>query len=127
MGAGESCSGVLQTLQLFAPPFCPLTEGSQGKRFRYLHRRHIARDIELLMKVDPRYYHTSEVQGLKSRQRFAPPAPAIGRGKWGQQQLELFWAGSLERVVGKRELRTGNMCSVSGNKKKQSESKDERK
>lgn len=78
------------------------------------------------MKVDPCCYHTFEVQQLKSRQRFAPPAPAIRRGKWGQQQLELFWAGSSERTVGKQELSTGDACSVSGNKKA-SESKDERK
>lgn len=116
MGADESCFGVLQTLQLFAPPFCSLTEGSQGSRFIYSLPQ-AARDFKLLMKVEPCYYHTFEVQQLNSRQRFAPPALVIRRGKWGQQQLELFWAGSLEPAVGKQELSLENTCSVSGNKK----------
>lgn len=77
----------------------------------------VACDFKLLMKVAPCYDDTFEVQQLKSRQRFAPPAPAVRKGKWGQQQLELFWTGSLEAAVGKRELSTGNMCSFSGNKK----------
>lgn len=68
VGADESCIGALQTLQLFAPPFCSSAQGLRGDGSIHLHcHSYTACNIKLLMKVDPRYYHTFEVEQLKSR------------------------------------------------------------